>query len=91
MKLEAYSVYDKAVGAFLPPLFVRSRGEAVRSFSDAVNNKEHQFSRHMMDYVLMAVGSWSDETGVFAPIEPVRVLGAHEVLVPDGSPSGSES
>lgn len=83
MGLEAYSVYDKAVGAFLPPVFVRSRGEMIRSFTDAVNSKEHQFNRHCSDYTLYFLGMFDDDSGMIESADPVRVVSALEVLVPE--------
>ncbi|QCQ84738.1 nonstructural protein [Blackfly microvirus SF02] len=79
MILQVFSVLDKAVLAFLPPFFVRSKGEAIRSFSDACQDKEHQFAKHMTDYVLMYLGEWDDKSGAFVSCEPERVVAAHEV------------
>lgn len=78
-----FAVLDKAVGAFLPPFAQRSKGEAIRSFTDAVNDEKHQFSRHQGDYVLYSIGQFDDATGMFVAVEPERVIGALEVKVPD--------
>lgn len=83
MKSLVFSVQDKAIGAFLPPFFARSRGEAIRSFSEAVNQKDHQFFRHAADYTLFALGEFDDGSGLMAPTEPMRVVSALEVLVSD--------
>jgi hypothetical protein len=82
MILEVYSVFDKAVGAFLPPIFIRSRGEMMRSFQSAVNSPDHQFAAHAADYTLMALGLWDDQSGMFSAIDPERVIGALELLEP---------
>lgn len=83
MILQVYSVYDKAVLAFLQPFFARSRGEAVRSFTDACNNKEHLFSKNAADYELHFLGLWDDTSGVFGDGEKsARVLGALEAVIP---------
>lgn len=80
MNLLMYSVYDKAVKAFLQPFFVRSKGEAIRSFADAVNKKDHQFGLHVMDFVLFEIGEYDDTTaGISVPASPVKVIEAHEV------------
>lgn len=83
MILPAFSVRDAAVGAFLPPFFCRSKGEAIRSFAEAVANPEHQFSKHAGDYALFYVGSFDDHSGVLdIPSGPERIIGALEVLPP---------
>ena len=75
-----YSVYDDAAKAFLPPFFVRSKGEAVRSFSSAVGQSDHQFSKFKSDYTLFELGSYDDVTGLITPFSVVsRVMSAIEV------------
>lgn len=84
----AYTVRDKAVGAFLPIFFVRSRGEAVRSFSDAVNDPGKPFNKHAGDFDLWYLGTFDDATGALALPDggaPERVAGAIDVLIPVGS------
>lgn len=83
MKLMVFTVFDKAVSAFLPPFFARSRGEALRSFTEASNDRAHNFSKHAMDYVLMQLGEFDDGNGLFKCHEPERVVAAHECVVPE--------
>lgn len=85
-----FSVHDKAVGAFLPPFFTRSKMEAMRSFAEACCDEKHQFFRHASDYTLYHLGEFDDSSGLFAVRDPVRVLSAIECAVemppPDGIP-----
>lgn len=83
MMTQAYSVFDRAVRAYLPPFFARSRGEAIRSFSDAVNDAKHQFHVHAADYSLWQVAVFDDASGVCESMEPERVITAVEALVPE--------
>lgn len=80
MKLQVYSVFDRAVTAFLPPMFVRAKGEMLRQFQSAVNSPDHQFHKHLSDYTLFYLGEFDDAGGVFSAIEPLRVVSASEVL-----------
>lgn len=81
MKLHVYSVYDKAVRGFLPPMFFRAEGEALRAFNTAVNSADHQFNRFSTDYVLFRLGEFDDASGLFGTGEPIRVISAAECLV----------
>jgi hypothetical protein len=81
MRLQVFSVFDKAVGAYLQPFFSRAKGEAVRSFADACNKSDHQFAQHGLDYVLMYMGEFDDVSGVFVCGEPTRIIGALECAV----------
>ena len=76
MKLEVFSVHDAAVGAFLPPFFARSRGEAIRTFEDAARDT-NRFGTHSKDFALYFIGTWSDENGLFSGVDiPDRIAGA---------------
>jgi len=81
VKYEVYSVYDSTVGAFGTPLFVRSRGEAVRSLQEATNDPKTMFSKYPSDYVLFCLGSWSDDGGVFDHHPPERVVSCLELQI----------
>lgn len=82
MILEVYAVHDAAVGAFNAPLFFRSRGEAVRSFQQAVTNENSQFRSHAGDYSFWKIGLYDDDTGFLTAIENERVCGAKDFELP---------
>lgn len=65
MKLKIFSVFDKAVHAFLPPFFLPTDQTAVRAFSDCVKDEKHAFYRHPGDYTLFRLGEFDDVTGAF--------------------------
>ena len=91
MKLEAYCVHDSAVGAFNRPQDFRARGEALRSFSDAVSNPEAGFSNHAAHYSFYFIGVYDDATGELVANAggPERVCGAQDFLIPSSSgPAG---
>nr|QJB19060.1 MAG: nonstructural protein [Microvirus sp.] len=78
--LQVYAVFDKAVGAFAQPIFVRSRGEALRSFMQAVSADGSQMGRFAADYELHQLAEYDDQTGEFKNIGQ-RVLTALEASV----------
>lgn len=80
MRILYFSVFDKAVGAYLPPFAARSKAEAMRSFADAVNDEKHQFFKHVLDYTLMHVGGFDDESGLFSVLDPERVISGSECM-----------
>lgn len=65
-----YSIYDQAAKAFLPPITVRSDGQALRAFADCVNSKNHQFSEHPEDYAVYFLGEWCDSSAEFIASHP---------------------
>ena len=75
-----FSVFDKAVGAYLQPFFVPSIGAAIRMFTDACRDDKSSFCTHPGDYTLFHLGDWDDGSGIAAPIDPHRILGATEII-----------
>ena len=80
MELVMYSVYDKAVGAYMRPFFMQSDGQATRMFMDDANNADSPISAHPEDYSLFRCGRWYDEGGDLVPEEPVCIARAHELV-----------
>lgn len=78
--LYVFSVLDKAVGAFMPPFFVRAKGEAVRTFNDAVNEKSSPFYKHPLDFELYMIGHFDPDKGQITPCLVEKVVAASDVL-----------
>lgn len=77
-----FSVLDKKVGAHTPPFMMRSNAEAIRSFIDAVADKNQQFCKHPEDYILVRVGTFNEEKGVLiGPDTPEILISAVECMV----------
>lgn len=81
MLLKVYSVYDSKVGAYLPPIYFRSKGEAIRSFSTAAQDAKHDFGKYGEDYTLFELGEWDDNNGKFnSHLTPIPVGKAIEFV-----------
>lgn len=65
MNLSVFSVFDAKIGAFMTPFFMRSRGEALRAFSDAVNKDDSTMGPHAEDFTLFLLGDWDDGSAKF--------------------------
>jgi hypothetical protein len=78
MKLNAYSVKDLQVLAFLPPFYARTNGEAGRNFIQAVGNGGLKATP--TDYELYYIGKFNDESGRLEPEEPQYLTNGHEAL-----------
>lgn len=61
-----FSIYDSAVSTWRPPIYARSKGEILRSFTDAANNPQTDFAKHPGDYTLFDIGTWDDDKCLFA-------------------------
>lgn len=78
--LQVFAVFDSKGAAFGTPMFVPTKGMAIRSFSDVVADGKSNISRHPEDYGLFEIGSYEPNTGLIKPISPpVQILSASSV------------
>jgi len=70
MRMNAYTVRDSAAEAFNDPFFLRTHGEALRYFAQAVNQENHPFNQHPDDYTMFHIGEFCTETGHFFACDP---------------------
>ena len=66
MIFKIYTVFDGAVSAYLPPMLMRSKGEAIRSVTEALRDPQHQFAKHSPDYTLFELGEWDDNSSQYS-------------------------
>lgn len=80
MKLNAYSIYDKAVQAYARVFFLRTDAEAKRGFTGIALDAEGDIARKPEDYTLFRIGEFDDGTGELVACDPFPVARAHEVI-----------
>lgn len=60
MIYKVFTVFDVVGNAYLQPFFMTTTGQAIRGFSDVVNDPSHQFNKHPNDYYLCELGTFDD-------------------------------
>lgn len=67
MKSQVMAVRDRAMDAFMRPMFVPAVGAGVRAFSDEVNRKaaDNSMNVHPEDFDLYHLGEFDEQTGAF--------------------------
>lgn len=79
MKYKIFSVYDCKANAYLQCMFFRNSNEAVRSFSQACNQEDHEFFKHAEDYTLCEIAEFDDEMGSIQSLPaPVTLIRAND-------------
>lgn len=79
--MKIFAIRDSAVEAFLQPFFAPTTGAAIRSVSEAVNDPQHQFSKHAKDYHLWLLGDFDDGSGNIVPtIPPLSIVACVELI-----------
>lgn len=80
-KQYVFSIFDSAVGAFMRPFFVPSRGAALRMFGDESIREaaDNPIYAHPADYSLHLLGYFEDGDGTLESIyPPERVCNASD-------------
>ena len=73
MKLKLFACHDSKAGAFMQPFFFQATGQAIRAFSDTVNDPKTQLNRHPADFTLFELGTFDDQTGEVETIKPLNL------------------
>jgi hypothetical protein len=60
MLMSVFAIYDSGVSAWRMPIFARNKGEALRSWVDAVNNPQYDYSKYPQDFTLFELGTFDD-------------------------------
>lgn len=76
------AVFDSAMNAFAAPVFVASKGVAVRSFGDEVNRnaENNALNRHPEDYALYVLAVFDEENGKFEENAPTLLVRGKDVI-----------
>lgn len=78
MRLNIFSIHDRASGAFMRPWFARSDQEAMREFDNLAVNAEHPIGQHPKDYTLFRIGTFDDNKGTIVGEQPEGLANALE-------------
>ncbi len=81
MKLNIYTIFDTAAGAYMRPFFMQSDGQAMRMFKDMAQDAEHEIGKHPEDYSLFRIGIYDDNRAELIPEQKECLATAQEVLV----------
>ena len=80
MKLNVYTIFDGATGAYMRPFFLQSDGQAMRAFTDIATDREHEVGKHPEDYSLYRVGLYDDNKGCLVHEDKECLATAQEVI-----------
>lgn len=79
-----YIVFDSKSETYTSPTVNPARGQALRSFGDAVNSGQGVLSQHPEDFTLFEIGDYDTSTGLITLYEArVSVANGLDVKVDD--------
>jgi hypothetical protein len=75
MLLKIFTVFDCKAEAYLQPFFMKSKGEAIRAFSDTSNDQNHNFGKHPEDFTLFELGTYDESNASIEMLSTPQSLG----------------
>lgn len=61
--MKIFTIFDSKADYYLPPFFARTNAEAIRTFSQAVNDSSHHIGQNHADFTLFYIGDYDETTG----------------------------
>ena len=79
--LLAFAVFDSKASAFNAPMFLATKGLALRAFSDACAAADSPLVKHSEDYSLFEIGSYDPNSGKLKSLaQPKHMVNASAVV-----------
>ncbi len=85
MIIKVFTVYDSKAEAYLQPFYSQSKGSAIRSFQEAVNDPKSNIGKYPADFTLFELGSFDDSNCRFVLNSTPTNLGLGLEFLNDGS------
>jgi len=60
-----FAIFDVKAKFYMRPFLMRTRGEALRGFSDLANDEKTEIGRHPEDFVLFYLAKFDEEKGLY--------------------------
>lgn len=64
-----FSIYDIKAEAYLKPFYMQSKGQAIRAFTESLQDPESGMGKWPADFTLFELGEFDDACGRFSPLE----------------------
>lgn len=91
MLFKVFALYDSGISTWLPPIYLRNTGEAIRQVTDGVNNPDSKLHKYPGDYTLFEIGTWDDDKCNFDLLKAPHKVGTaieFKKVVPTPSSEG---
>lgn len=81
------AVYDTVSKMYANPFFAMNRGDALRGFKNAVNDRSMgDLHKHPKDFLLFSLAEFDDQSGIVTPLIAPDRLGLGSDFIEDEKP-----
>lgn len=74
MKQLICSIFDQKALAYNKIFLQKTKGEALRTMQDLVNDKNTMMSKYPEDFHITIVGYWNEDTGIIETCKPIEFI-----------------
>ncbi len=85
MILKMFCILDTKTDVFSRPFYSLTTAEAIRTFSDAVNEPGSPYFKHPTDYFLYEIGAFEDSNATVDMVKPLALGCASEFHATSGT------
>lgn len=72
--MKIFSVHDCKAEAYLPPIFMKTKAEAIRAFQTTVESPDSQFHKYPADFTLVELGEFDETTAAISALNIPLIL-----------------
>lgn len=83
MVYKIYSIFDSKVGAYMPPVMYRSKGEVLRALINTLRDDKSSFAKYPADFTLFELGEWDDNSCKYSLHSTPESVGVLLEFVPE--------
>lgn len=73
--MKIFSVHDSKAEAYLPPIYFKTAGEAIRAFETTVKDPKTQMHNYPQDFTLVELGDYDERTAKISMLAQPKILG----------------
>ena len=72
--MKIFSVHDSKAEAYLPPIFFKTAGEAIRAFETSCRDENTNLFRYPSDFTLVELGEFDEPSASIATHKIPKIL-----------------
>jgi hypothetical protein len=76
-----YTIFDSKIGTYHNPFYAKSRGEAIRIFTEACNDSNSNLFKYPTDFTLFELGEYDDESAAFNTLPTPYSIGLAQEFI----------
>lgn len=70
-----FTVYDSKAETYLNPFYMKNKGEALRAWTETVNDNQSTMSKYPADFTLFLIGEYNPDTAQISMLDAKETIG----------------